>query len=243
MEATVATMKTKSTIEPKHNINEIISLKTKRIYKPRQSRSTKSETSTVTNRIMFVTNRIFDVAKINKSPVFHTISNKSVIVPDMEIGVDVDINVASTNLGDGNVVNENKSIFGAGTHKRNNIANVVGVNNGDGYDTTHAATLHGYEIVKVVKNNTDDNLTDEDNSNRHVDEETYSYEIESHLSTRLRATMRPLLKRAAPTTRWHSSRFRGALRCKFYIIVAYCTILKATHFLVDFSYPFFNIIV
>ncbi|XP_018798451.1 PREDICTED: vascular endothelial growth factor receptor 1 isoform X5 [Bactrocera latifrons] len=45
VEATVATMNTKTTNERKHNAKQIISLKTKRIYKPRPSRSTKSETT------------------------------------------------------------------------------------------------------------------------------------------------------------------------------------------------------
>lgn len=226
MEATIATMNTTTTIVPKHNVLQIISLKTKRIYKPRPrpSRSTKSETSTVTNKTMSVTNRIFDVAKVNKSPVLHTILNKSVVVSDMDVDVDVDVNIDPTNLGDGNVVNEkNKIIFGAGNHNSNSIANVVGVTNGDGYDygTTHATTISGYtKIAKVVKNHADDNLTDIVSSARNVVEENHNYEIESQRSTRVRATKRPFLKRAAPTTRWHSSRFRGALRCKFHIIAA-----------------------
>ncbi|XP_019847639.2 vascular endothelial growth factor receptor 1 isoform X7 [Bactrocera dorsalis] len=45
VEATVTTMNTTTTNEPKHNANQIISLETKRIYKPRPSRSTKSETT------------------------------------------------------------------------------------------------------------------------------------------------------------------------------------------------------
>ncbi|XP_054082942.1 vascular endothelial growth factor receptor 1 isoform X4 [Zeugodacus cucurbitae] len=47
VEATIATMNTTTTIVPKHNVLQIISLKTKRIYKPRPrpSRSTKSETT------------------------------------------------------------------------------------------------------------------------------------------------------------------------------------------------------
>nr|XP_036222258.1 vascular endothelial growth factor receptor 1 isoform X5 [Bactrocera oleae] len=208
VEAIVAIMRTTTTIEPKHNIF----LKTKRIFKHRPSRSTKSETSTVTNKIMFVTNRIFDVAKRNQSPVLHTILNKSVVVSAMEMGVDVDHNVDTTNLGAGNVVNANKRIFAAETHNSNIIANVVGITIGDGYNTTHATTLSGYNIAKVVNNYTDDQLIDIVKSDRNVVEENNIYEIEAHPPTRLRGTKRPLLKRAGPTTRWHSSRFRGALR-------------------------------
>ncbi|XP_049302395.1 vascular endothelial growth factor receptor 1 isoform X2 [Bactrocera dorsalis] len=212
VEATVTTMNTTTTNEPKHNANQIISLETKRIYKPRPSRSTKSETSTVTNKIMSVTNRIFDVAKRNKSPVLHKMLNKSVVVTAVEMGVDVDLNVDTTNLGDGNVVNENKRIFGVETHNSNILANVVGITNGDGYVTTHATTLSGYKNAKVVNNYTDDQLTDIDNSDSNVVEENHIYENAPQRSTHLRGTKRPLLKRAAPTTRWHSSRFRGAQR-------------------------------
>ncbi|XP_054082940.1 mast/stem cell growth factor receptor Kit isoform X2 [Zeugodacus cucurbitae] len=144
----------------------------------------------------------------------HFVGNEPVI--HMDVDVDVDVNIDPTNLGDGNVVNEkNKIKFGAGIHNSNSIANVVGVTNGDGYDygTTHATTISGYtKIAKVVENHADDNLTDIVSSARNVVEENHNYEIESQRSTRVRATKRPFLKRAAPTTRWHSSRFRGALR-------------------------------
>lgn len=243
VEATVTTMNTTTTNEPKHNANRIISPKTKRIYKPRPSRSTKSETSTVTNKIMSVTNRIFDVAKRNKSPVLHKMLNKSVVVTAVEMGVDVDLNVDTTNLGDGNVVNENKHIFGVETHNSNILANVVGVTNDDGYVTTHATTLSGYKNAKVINNYTDDPYTDIDNSVSNIVEENHIYENESQRSTRLRGTKRPFLKRAGPTTRWHSSRFRDAQRRKFYILPAYNSNLKATHFHVDFLCPFFEIVV
>ncbi|XP_018798445.1 PREDICTED: platelet-derived growth factor receptor alpha isoform X1 [Bactrocera latifrons] len=133
-------------------------------------------------------------------------------VNPVEMGMDVDLNVDTTNLGDGNVVNENKRVFGVETHNSNILANVVGLTNGDGYDTTQTTTLSGYKNAKVVNNYTDDSLTDIDNGDRIVVEENHIYENAPQRSTCLRSTKRPLLKRAAPTTRWHSSRFRGALR-------------------------------
>ncbi|XP_053961077.1 vascular endothelial growth factor receptor 1 isoform X2 [Anastrepha ludens] len=143
----------------------------------------------------------------------HFVGNEPINHVDVDVGVGV--NVDHLNLGDGNVVDDIKKVIGLGYDNRNNIADVVGVTNGDGYGTTHTTTpstisYHKTNIVATDRFPHADN--DGNDSFQFVNTRQIATTTADRPSTHLRATNRPLLKRIAPTTRWHSSRFRGASR-------------------------------
>ncbi|XP_036328930.1 vascular endothelial growth factor receptor 1-like isoform X5 [Rhagoletis pomonella] len=202
-----ATTLASTIIASKLNSIRTIIPKTKSIPPPRPSRSTKTATSTVTNKIVPVTNRIFDVVNLRATHNFHKLSNHLVVASDVDENVDINVGVGIgiavdrlPNPGDGNIVDDNSVNILA--------EDVVGVtNNGEGYARTHVTTTTDYR--KTYKVATD----------AYADTEKVSFEYSttstttvSPFVTHVRATKRSFLQRAAPTTRWHSSRFRGTQR-------------------------------